>query len=135
VNLFHPTRKILACLLASMMVVMSIFSASAQAALVSTHTVVSSEIQQLNRHQLTSLLAKEQAIATMAQLGVDPTMVEARVNNMTAEELQAFGQQVDEMQAGGSAVGVVVLVFVILIVLDLLGTTNIFPAIKPIQIN
>ena len=53
---------------------------------------------------------------------------------MTADELQAFNQQVADMQAGGdSLLGVVVWVFVVLIVLDLLGTTNIFPAIKPIN--
>jgi len=67
-------------------------------------------------------------------MGIDPNTIEQRVNSMTADELQAFNQQVADMQAGGdSLLGVVVLVFVVLIVLDLLGTTNIFPAIKPIN--
>lgn len=105
----------------------------AQAAMVSTHTVVMEQQAQFDRQQLNALLQREQAVEAMQSLGVDPEMVQERVDSMTAEELAAFNEQVDQMQAGGSALGVIVLVFLILILLDLLGATDIFPAIRPIN--
>ncbi len=130
---FSTLQKTLARFLVAMMVLVG-FQSAVQAAMVTTSQLVASESQQMDRTQVLALLDKQEAIDALTNLGIDTASVEDRVNNMTAEELQAFNQQVEDMQAGGSSlVGVVVLVFVILIVLDLLGTTNIFPAIKPIN--
>lgn len=130
---FSTLQKTLARFLVAMMVLVG-FQSAVQAAMVTTSQLVASESQQMDRTQVLALLDKQEAIDVLTNLGIDTASVEDRVNNMTAEELQAFNQQVEDMQAGGSSlVGVVVLVFVILIVLDLLGTTNIFPAIKPIN--
>ncbi len=130
---FTALQRTTARLLAVTMMITGLLSATAQAAMVSTHELVNSEAQQMTRTQVLSILDKEEARNTLLNLGVNPAEVEARIDNMSAEELQAFSEQVNTMQAGGGVVGVVVLVFVILIVLDLLGTTNIFPAIKPIN--
>ncbi|WP_233716859.1 PA2779 family protein [Ketobacter alkanivorans] len=130
---FTALQRTTARLLAVTMMITGLLSATAQAAMVSTHELVNSEAQQMTRTQVLSILDKEEARSTLLNLGVNPAEVEARIDNMSAEELQAFSEQVNTMQAGGGVVGVVVLVFVILIVLDLLGTTNIFPAIKPIN--
>ncbi|MEE2733025.1 MAG: PA2779 family protein [Pseudomonadota bacterium] len=128
-------RRILARLMAALMVVVSLMSASAQAAMVTTGELATHTTQQQTQAQVLALLSQAEARDTLLNLGVDPADVEQRVQAMTPAELQAFSAQVEDMQAGGSAVGVIVLVFVILIVLDLLGTTNIFPAIKPINTN
>jgi len=133
VSRFTALQRTTARLLAVTMMITGLLSATAQAAMVSTHELVNSEAQQMTRTQVLSILDKEEARNTLLNLGVNPAEVEARIDNMSAEELQAFSEQVNTMQAGGGVVGVVVLVFVILIVLDLLGTTNIFPAIKPIN--
>lgn len=133
---FNNTQKILARLLAAMMIFISVQSATVHAAMITTGELVASETQELSRNQVLAVLDKQEAIDTMASLGIDAETVQQRVNNMTADELQAFNQQVADMQAGGSSLlGVVVLVFVVLIVLDLLGTTNVFPAIKQIENN
>ena len=78
--------------------------------------------------QVCTPMDEERAVET---LGVDPALVQARIQNMTAEELQAFNDQVNEMEAGGSALGVIVLVLLLLILLDLLGVTDVFPGIHP----
>lgn len=120
-------------LLAMLMVVVSTLSTTAQAAMIPTQDLVTSESRESTRAQVLAILDQEQARDAMLTLGVDPADVEQRVGEMSTEELQAFNAQVEDMQAGGSVVGFVVLVFVVLIVLDLLGTTNIFPAIKPVN--
>lgn len=120
-------------LLAMLMVVVSTLSTTAQAAMIPTQDLVTSESRESTRAQVLAILDQEEARDAMLTLGVDPADVEQRVGEMSTEELQAFNAQVEDMQAGGSVVGFVVLVFVVLIVLDLLGTTNIFPAIKPVN--
>lgn len=131
---FTTTQKHLARILAALMLFVGVQSATVQAAMISTSDVIAKQTEQLNHAQVLELLNKQEAVDALTAMGIDPNTVEQRVNSMTADELQAFNQQVADMQAGGdSLLGVVVLVFVVLIVLDLLGTTNIFPAIKPIN--
>ena len=128
------TKQVVARLLAALMLLVSLQSATAQAAMVSTSELVAAESQSWQRAQVSALLAEQEAVNTLESLGIDPEMVQQRVDNMTAAELQAFNQQVADQQAGGSSLlGVVVLIFVVLVVLDLLGTTNVFPAIKQIE--
>ena len=127
------SKRLLSLFLATLMLFTGLQATVVQAALVSTQTLIQQEQAQFDRAQLQAALAQEQAVAAMQALGVDADLVQERVANMTAEELQAFNQQVDEMQAGGSTLGVIVLVFLILILLDLLGATDIFPAIRPIN--
>ncbi len=120
----------LALLLSALTLITGLMSSVAQAAVVSNQDVLMEQQTQYDRQQLSALLQREDAIETLQTLGVDPEMVQERVANMTAEELSAFNAQVDEMQAGGSALGVVVLVFLILILLELLGVIDIFPGIR-----
>ena len=130
----HPFTRLLALFLSAVTFFTSLGIASAQAAMVGTETLVQQEQLQYDRHRLNALLERDEAVQTLQSLGVDPEMVHKRVANMTQEELVALNQQMDDMQAGGtSALGVVILVFVILILLDLLGVTDIFPAIHPID--
>ena len=120
----------LALLLSALTLITALMSSVAQAAVVSNQSVLMEQQTQYDRQQLSALLQREEAIETLQSLGVDPEMVQERVANMTAEELAQFNQQVDDMQAGGSALGVIVLVFLILILLELLGVTDIFPGIR-----
>lgn len=125
--------RTLSLILCALMLGTSVLSSVAQASIVSTRDLVQHEQLKYDRNQLHALLQRDQAVESMQSMGVDPEMVQQRIDHMTADELQAFNAQVDQMQAGGGILGVVVLVFVILIVLDLLGTTDIFPAIHPIN--
>lgn len=126
-------KRTLALILSGLMLSTSLLSAVAQAAVVSTGDVIQAETNRMTRDQLVQMLQKRKATESLQAMGIDPAMVQHRVQHMTADELQAFNQQVSKMEAGGDALGVVVLVFLILIVLDLLGATDIFPAIKPIN--
>lgn len=131
---FSAKQRTVAKLLILLNAFVGFSSATAQAAMVETGAVISQQMMAYDRDQLRTRLEQQDAVDAMIRLGVEPTLVQSRVNHMTAEELAAFNQQIDEMQAGGSSLlGVVIVVFVILVILDLLGTTNIFPAIKPIE--
>lgn len=123
--------RFLAPFLAVLTLVSSLQVTVAQAAVVSTGALIQSESARYDRIRLSDLMQREQAAQALQTLGVDPALVQARIQNMTAEELQAFNDQVNDMEAGGSALGVIVLVLLLLILLDLLGVTDVFPGIHP----
>ncbi len=109
-------------------------SSLVSAAMVSSADLVNQELQLQKRADIKAYLTRDDAQNALLTLGVSPDQVHDRVQNMTDSELQAFQQQLESQQAGGSSVlGVIVVVFFLLIVLDLLGTTDIFPAVKPIN--
>ena len=75
---------------------------------------------------VTSTLAREQVRSQMVALGVDPTLVETRVARLTDSELRSLAERMDQMPAGGDALAVIGIVFVILIILELVGVIDIF---------
>lgn len=130
--LHRPASRFTALFLAALTLCTGLLSSVAQAGVVSTQTVIQSESSRYDRARLSELMQREEAAQALQTLGVDPAVVEQRIQNMTAGELQAFNQQVADMEAGGSALGVIILVLLVLILLDLLGVTDVFPAIRPI---
>ena len=64
-----------------------------------------------------------------AARGVSPEEVDARVAAMSTEELQLLSAELDELPAGGGVLAVIGVVFVVLLILELVGVTNIFTAV------
>lgn len=99
----------------------------AQAALVGTsQAVAATDARSHDIALVTSTLAREQVREQMAALGVDPAAVEARVARLTDAELRTLAERMDQMPAGGDALAIVGIVFVILIILELVGVIDIF---------
>ncbi|KZY63803.1 hypothetical protein A3738_11565 [Oleiphilus sp. HI0066] len=102
--------------------------------MVGTDQIIQLQTAEIERSQILDRLQADDAKQALAALGVDAAELEQRVANMTAEELSAFNAQIDELPAGGIGVfALIVFVLLLMIVLDLLGTVDFFPAIKTIQ--
>jgi len=100
---------------------------TAQAVIIPTATAIeiSDRSQQIDR--VNEMLARESVQGVMIKLGVDPTDASARVQTLTAEELQALEENLAELPAGGvGVVEVVGIVAIVLIILELLNVTNFF---------
>ena len=52
---------------------------------------------------------------------------------MTDAEISELNKRLADMPAGGDAVGVIILLFVIFVITDMLGATDIFPFIHPVR--
>jgi len=102
----------------------------AQAAMVGTGEVVAAQQGAFDRAQLLGALARDDVRAQLTALGVDPADAAARVANLSDEELQAMNARMNELPAGGDVLGVVVFLFLVLLVTDILGFTDIFPFVK-----
>jgi len=100
------------------------------AAIVSTPDLVATEQSQIGREYLLDALEREEVRTALTSQGVDLEMAKARVSSMTDEEVRALNQRMDEMPAGGSIVGALVLVFLVLLFTDIMGWTDVFPFVN-----
>jgi len=101
------------------------FLGIANAAMVGTETAVAMEKRAEHGTEIKDWLAQEDVRNKLMELGVDPANASERVAAMTAEELQTLHEQINELPAGGIA-EVVGIVFIVFILLELLGVTDVF---------
>ena len=105
-------------------------SVQANAALVDNQQLAQQAQVEQQRDSVRSLLARADVRAALLDYGVSEDAVDARVNQLSAAELQQMHAQLAELPAGAdSGVGLVLGIIFIFIVLDLLGATDVFPRI------
>ncbi len=126
-----PWQRILCTLLALQLFFAPV--APLQAAMVGNPAIVQQARAELDRTRLRQLLARDEARAQLVALGVDPATVDARVAAMTDAEVAQVNRHLAQMPAGSGIVGLLVLLFIVFIITDMLGATDIFPFVKPIN--
>lgn len=126
--------RIIALPLAALIVVVTMPLGVVQAALVGTDQVVAPSQAEANRARVTAFIAREDVRGEMRNMGVDPDEAKRRVAVMSDLEIQRVAARIDATPAGqstvGAVVGAVVLIFIILLITDMLGLTDIFPFVK-----
>ena len=133
-NFLKKVRKPLAVMMVLTFMVLTVAWQPAQAAMVGTSQILKQNHQDHNRDRLRSLLDRAEVRAQLEVWGVDSQIAKARINNLTNEEVTEIVERFDRMPAGGDGFGVLVgaalLVFIILLLTDILGYTDIFPFVK-----
>jgi hypothetical protein len=109
---------------------LSLHLPAAHAGMIGTEAVANAAQAQQDRERLHSALNRDDVKAQLLARGVDPAQVQARVDSLTDEEMQTLATNMDQLPAGGSVVGALVLIFLVLLVTDLLGLTNVYPFVK-----
>jgi len=112
------------------MLALSLHFPAANAAMVGTEAVVNAAQAQQSRERIVSTLNRDDVKTQLMARGVDPSQVQARLNSLTDEEVQTLAAKMDQLPAGGDGLGVLVFLFVLLLITDILGYTNIFPFVK-----
>jgi len=92
--------------------------------------VVSAAQVQQNRDRIMSTLNRDDVKSRLVAQGVDPAQVQARIDSLTDQEVQTLAAKMDQLPAGGDGLGILVFIFVLLLITDILGFTNIFPFVK-----
>ena len=99
----------------------------AQAGLVGTsQAVAAAEARGADLALVNATLAQQQVREQLAALGVDPAAVDARVARLSDTELRTLAERMAHAPAGGDALAVIGIVFVVLIILELVGVIDIF---------
>ena len=98
----------------------------AHAEIVGTLQAVESGTRAQDLTTVTAALAQQDVREQMTALGVDPADIDARVARLTDSELSTLADRMGEMPAGGDALAVIGIVFVVLVILELVGVIDIF---------
>jgi hypothetical protein len=106
----------------------------AQAAMIGTAEILSAQDDDLARQKVNRFLEREDVVHHLQAWGVGAGEAQSRVDAMTQEEIRLLAAKIDQMPAGGDALGLIVLVsvvaFVTLIITDIIGVTDVFTFIK-----
>jgi hypothetical protein len=107
---------------------------SAMAAMIGTEVVIDADRAQSAREYLNGFLAREDVRNALISQGIDPQEAKIRIDSLTDKEAQLVADQLEQLPAGGdflvTFLVVIFLVFVILLVTDIAGYTDIFPFVK-----
>ncbi|WP_339775393.1 DUF6627 family protein [uncultured Methylophaga sp.] len=103
-----------------------------QAAMISTPDIIQSQQSAYDREQLSSMLERDDVQQQLLSMGVAPDNVQERVNSMTDFEIAQLNEQINDMPAGG-ILGAIVLIFVVFVITDAIGATDIFPFVRPVR--
>lgn len=120
-------------MLALTIVVTSLFVAvPAHAGMVGTASLSSNSMQLTTG--IETLAEQRQWIQTQLETnGVESAEAALRVSSLSDTQVQQIHQRIDEMPAGSGAVGTVAFIFLVLVITDLTGLTDVFPFIRPLN--
>ena len=124
----HFLRQTLFNLIAVSLVSMG-FLQSSGAAVISTGEYIDIQSRGDRIERVEAFLAREDVAKQLEHFGVAGHQVHDRLSNMTDAELVELEGAIENHVAGGDALAVIGTVFLVLLILELVGVTDIFKSI------
>ena len=116
-----------ALVLATAILSISLYTPAVQASMVTTDQVMGIAETTAARTLLETTIMRVDVQQALLAQGVNPQDIQARVAALSDSEAAQMASQLDELPAGGDGLGLIVMVFLILVVMDIVCLTNIFP--------
>ncbi len=129
----NGSKRVVAIAMAMLMAMTSMPIGVAKAEMVTTDQVIEQVDPSEDRSRAMDFMLREDVQQQLTILGVDPEEAARRVASFSDEEIQQIAGRLDQLPAGeglGTIVGVILIIFLVLLVTDLLGYTDIFPFVK-----
>ena len=131
---FKPIARPVALCLAVLMFLICAPVHGVLAALVPTGAVGTDGSGQAARSAIEALLDRKDVRDALVLQGLDPEEARDRVAALSDAEATRLAEMIDELPAGGGIIGflvaVILVVFLVLLVTDLTGLTDVFPWVK-----
>jgi len=129
--MIHFMRRPIAVLLSLLLALAPMIPA--QAAMIGNEQVFNQHQQGQTRDSLQQLLQQQSARQQLQALGVSPDLVKSRIDSLTDSELARINRHVDTLDAGGNILGILLVIFIVFVITDVIGATDIFPFIHPVN--
>ncbi len=104
------------------------------AAMIGTETVMETSQGQEARTRIKQILEREDVRQALINQGIDPREAGTRIDSLSDAEAVAVSDKLDQLPAGSGALEVFLIVslivFIILLITDIMGYTDIFPFVK-----
>lgn len=132
-ELSRKLSKPVAIFLSFYMLVLACPYQSARAAMIGTESILNVDRGQSPRDYLDNLLARQDIQTALVSHGIDLQEAQARIDSLSDAEVNDIVNKLDQLHAGGvieTILIIVFLVFLILLLTDIGGYTDIFPFVK-----
>lgn len=126
----QKTNRLFALLLSLSILMLPL--SSAQSAMIGNAHLFD-EANHVDRSALMQSLEREEVQTYLSQQGIDAEQVKLRVSQMTDQEIAQLNEHLSDLPAGGDALGIILFIFVVFIITDALGATDVFPFVHPIR--
>ena len=127
-------KKFVATAMAVLMVMNVAPIGLAQAKMVTTDQVLEHADPGSDRERVESFLLREDVQSQFVLLGINPEEAANRVASLSDEEIQQIAGRLDELPAGegglGVVVGAILIIFLVLLITDLMGLTDVYPFVN-----
>ena len=101
----------------------------AAAGIIGTERALAAQERAMQAQRLASVLSRADVAAELERYGVDAAEARERVAALTEAELVRIGPHLAQLPAGAGVVEVVGIVFVVLLILELVGVTDVFTGV------
>jgi len=134
-------KKFLSRICVSLMIMsivgLNIHMPLAQASMVGTAQLMAQQSSEQGRENIVAFLDRAEVQQQLQEHGVALQDARDRVAGLSDAEVQMLSGKIDQLPAGGSAVGVLVgaavFIFVVLLITDIVGLTDVFPFVHPVR--
>ncbi len=109
-----------------LVVAVALVTMPAHAGMIGTEQLATAETREVSLLKVQDFMSRAEVQQQFQAWGVAPEMAAERVAALTDVELQQLALNIDQQPAGGDALVVVGIVFVVLLILELVGVTNVF---------
>jgi hypothetical protein len=104
------------------------------AAMIPTEATIDQIKAQDARDHLKALISRNEIKKSLTFNGIDPDEAKARIDSLSDSEAIAAAEKIKQLPAGGDALGALIgaalIVFLVLLITDILGVTDVFPFVK-----
>ena len=133
-KLIRKKISFISLFMATMMLLIAIPYQPLLAAMVPTEATIYKIEAQDARDHLKTLISRNDIKNALISQGIDPDEAKARVDSLSYSEVIEVADKIEQLPAGGGAFGAViaasVIVFLVLLITDILGYTDVFPFVK-----
>ena len=126
-HIFRSNQSIIAQV--SILFMFFIQIAPLQAAMLDNETLMT----EITRADLIESLDQVDVQNLLVSRGVDPQAAKLRILQMNDNELLRLQQEFQQLPVGAGAGGTLLAIFVVLIITDMIGATDIFPFVKKVE--
>jgi len=109
----------------------------ASAEIIDTETVANAIWGQHARSYIQSVFAREEVQTILVEQGINAEEAKNRISSLTDAEAIRLANEIEKLPAGGDGFATLVIasliVFLVLLVTDIVGYTDIFPFVKKIK--
>ncbi|MFQ5643767.1 MAG: PA2779 family protein [Thiogranum sp.] len=107
------------------------YSLPAWSGMVTTDQMLQEQFEVADRQALLAMLDRDDVRRQLVERGVAPDYAKQRIAALSDAQVEELKGNIDDLPAGSGVVGIMIAVLLVLVILDIVGVTDIFTFINP----